>query len=289
YAIPEARIVDLLDPSFLYQHDRPLHEAREAIKKGEIVDIQGYLQDSFQADYLLTRNPALALKLDEDPLFERVFPKKDSRYSGSERLFQLRLSSRGKMVTRFEDIRAAGAIPVGEFSELSPTSSRLQPVRASSETKTVYFDLSKLISVERKKDFYEASSLMRCVSLRPNPSESQKWVGRNLVAVGGGKNVRIWLNEKPFYHSVVMPASAQLVSQVMDVGRPMRPTDKLQLLVCSRESSSVFGLSLSFWTDQELSDLCQRKQWKAPETLQDERAWQRQGSRRLSCLGSFAI
>ncbi|NDD92048.1 hypothetical protein EBZ37_08190 [bacterium] len=288
YARPDVRVVDLLDPSFLVQHDRPLHEAREAIARGDIVDAQGYLSEAFQADYVLTKNPGLALRFDGDPLLERVFPKQGSKYPGPERLFRLNAKNRQHLLSEFNPPRGARGLRISQFPKLTPESSSFKPFTKSLPEAPVYLDFAKLFDPPQDRQAEPSDDAMKCVSIEPSIKERAKWVGRSILGIGGGRNVRIWLNKKPFYHSITMSNSAQVVHQLIDFGRALRPQDEIQAVVCSRESSPVFGLSLSFFSESELSDLCERKQWKAPETLEDARPWQQLGRTRLSCLADFA-
>jgi len=122
-----------------------------------------------------------------------------------------------------------------------------------------------------------------------SPDELARLRGRTILAIGGGRNVRIWRNGRPLYHSIQMSPEPQISSQLVDLRQPLTASDRFEVLVCSLESSPVLGVSLSFWSESELRATCDRKAWKPPETLEDRRAWSVVGRPRFSCLGDFAI
>lgn len=286
FAKPAARVIDLLDPSFLSEHDRPLHDARLAIAQGAIVDVYGYVHAAFHADYFLTKNSTVIQRLDSNPLFMRVFPKRSSHYSGSEALFRLNPKSRENFVTRFRDFRGAENLQVSLFNQMTPESAELKPIPSLNLSGSIYVDLFKVF--EKSKSAAQTDR-MRCVSLEVSDEERLKWVGRTILGVGGGRNVRIWMNGNPLYHSITMSSTPVPVFQLVKLSRPLRQTDRLQGLVCSLEEATTFGWSLSSWGEQELSQLCEKKGWKPPDTLLDARAWKKVGRSRISCLGDFAL
>jgi hypothetical protein len=286
YARPDARVVDLLDPSFLAEHDRELHDARLAIIQGRMVDIFGFLFHRWQADYLLTRNDLLRRRLEQDPHFERIHPQEVAR--GSFALYRLNREARRNFVASLGALRGASGLDTKRFGTLDPRSREFAALPGSDEAlpkmdlRPVYHDLSRLFSGE-------STSRMRCALADLPRDELARLRGRTILAIGGGRNVRIWRNGRPLYHSIQMSADPQISSQLVDLHQPLEATDRFEVLVCSLESSPVLSVSLSFWSESEVQALCDRKSWSPPETLEDRRSWSVVGRPRFTCLGDFAM
>jgi hypothetical protein len=291
YALPDARVVDLLDPSFLAQHDRELHEARLAIAQGRMVDVFGFLVHRWQADYLLTRNESLRKRLEQDPHFERIHPRSLREGWGEIALYRLNREVRRNFVSFDGRIRGAAGLPVERFGLLDPKSSGFQLLSSESVSapeRPLYHDLSKRFSQERSLDEAGART-MRCAVAHLPADELRRLQGRTILAIGGGRNVRIWRNGRPLYHSIQMPAEPLMSSQLVDLREPATASDRFELMVCSLETSPVMGMSISFWSEAELNALCERKRWSPPETLDDRRDWKVVGRPRFSCIGDFAM
>ncbi len=297
YARPEARVVDLLDPSFLAQHDRGLHEARQAIADGRMVDVSGFLVHQWQADYLLTRNDLLRRRLEQDPHFERIHPRKLSGVVGEFALYRVNRGARRHFISTLENVRGARELPVDRFGALGAGSPEFHDLPAQSEHEAakiefqpVYHDLFRRFVAERESATQEdRERTMRCASARIPSGELARLQGRTLLAIGGGRNIRMWRNGRPLYHSIQVPSERVMSSQLIQLPEPVAASDAFEVLVCSLETASVMGISLSFWSEVELASLCERKGWSPPETLEDRRGWKVVGRPRFSCIGNFAM
>jgi hypothetical protein len=292
YARPDARVVDLLDPSFLAEFDIELHEARQAILQGRLVDVFGFLSYRWQADYLLTRNGPLRSRLERDPHFERIYPVE---LKEGEALYRLNPETRRNFVANLGQVKGASGLSVKRFGHFDPRSPEFAVLPSSAqalpqlEWRPVYHDLSRLFSKQPASPDGAIPSGMRCGLIRVPPEEVARLRGRTILAVGGVRNIRIWRNGRPLYHSIQMPVEPQVISQLIDLHQPIAATDRFEALACSLESSVVLGASLSFWSESELRAVCARKTWTPPETLDDHRSWDMVGSPRFTCLGDFAM
>jgi hypothetical protein len=196
-----------------------------------------------------------------------------------------------------ENVRGARELPVERFGKLGVDSTEFLQLPAPSEQETaklelqpVYHDLLRRFTEESESvSAEERERTMRCASARLPSEELSRLQGRTLLAIGGGRNIRIWRNARPLYHSIQVPSERVMSSQLIQLPVPVAASDVYDLLVCSLETASVMGISLSFWSEAELVSLCERKGWSRPETLEDRRDWKVVGRPRFSCIGDFAM
>ena len=117
--------------------------------------------------------------------------------------------------------------------------------------------------------------------------DNYRWSHGVLIALGGGRSVRIWLNGKKLYRSIAATDSVGLMGQLVQVGRKLTSRDRIQMLVCSRDSAKTMGVALSFWTEGEIDSTCKARGWKEPEAAGHEQGWPVIGKFRQTCFGSY--
>jgi hypothetical protein len=77
------------------------------------------------------------------------------------------------------------------------------------------------------------------------------------------------------------------MERLLLLDQPMREADRVEVLVCSKDSAPTFGVSLSFWSDREIGELCASKGWKPAEGLAFKQGWERISDYRETCFGSY--
>jgi ABC-type multidrug transport system fused ATPase/permease subunit len=126
-----------------------------------------------------------------------------------------------------------------------------------------------------------------CVLVRPASDEKMRQRGKNVIALGGGRGMRVWLNGRKFFRSVSALDTVDPMERLLLLDRPLSEADRVEVLVCSRDSAETLGASLSFWSDREIDELCRSKGWKPPEGLALKQGWERISDYRETCFGSY--
>jgi len=129
-----------------------------------------------------------------------------------------------------------------------------------------------------------------CVQVEPDDSERQKQIGKRILALGGGRSLRVWLNDKRFFRSLAASDSIDLMGRLIDVGRPLTVKDRFQILVCSQDQAASLGVSMSFWNRDEIDSNCKKRGWKPLPTLPSKSRhvgedWPKLGEYRETCFG----
>jgi len=132
-----------------------------------------------------------------------------------------------------------------------------------------------------------SSATVTCVWVRPSEEDRKRQEGKELLGLGGGRNIRIWLNGSKLFRTVAAKDSVQLADRLIELDRPLRRSDVLEVLVCSSDTSLNMGVALSFWTKTEMDQRCRERGWEPAEALSQTGGWPRLGSYRDTCMGSF--
>ncbi len=296
---PKFSFVDILDPSFLYMANRDLHTQRESLREGRIVDPYALIRAAGY-DHVLCRAPDAIAQLERDPNFVRIFPEKSgdiSGHNGGNALYAVVPRRDPRFVEAYEGVplESLDASSMAGFATQAPSPGlpwrklELPTVgEAQLATQAVFLDLRKELKKVSQDRAEKAPTQVSCFAVRPAKDQAALQAGRVLIGVGGGRNVRLWLNGKPLYSSQVALPGPRLVSELVRLKRPLRADDRLEAIVCSQAASSYMGLALSFWTDGELAETCKRKKYAASPALADERGWSDVGGLESSCLGPIA-
>lgn len=88
YKRPDLRFVDLLDPSFLIEHDPDLYHLREDMLKGNLENSHQLIRENFHADYAVTINKNIAAKLKHLPNFHSLNDFENPKF-GNAWIFKL--------------------------------------------------------------------------------------------------------------------------------------------------------------------------------------------------------
>lgn len=301
YSHPEMQTVDLLDPSFLETQDPRHHSVRWALRQGEVPDPWGVIQSLSGSRYLLTRYPGLRDQLNADVHFTRL------TLSGEDAIYQLQESRLPNFVLSW---RGALVLKSGKPSEADVLTPALHPefkkVASHHEHQArerLGFEIPKIPSAYLDLRFGEPPGVLglatghefkkisgegvSCILVEPAPSERERQAGKSVIVLGGGRSLRVWLNGRPFFRSIAVTDSVSLMDRLVPVGRKLTAADRLELLVCSKDSAKSLGLALSFWTPEEITASCKDRGWKEAEALSLKSGWAHTGEYRETCFGNY--
>jgi hypothetical protein len=310
YSLPTLKFIDLLDPSFLYTLDPDLHAARASLRAGEFHDPWGMIRALTGSSYLaaLQVNEGLNRQLKRDLHFTSIFLKIKDKPSGTVEIYEIKkerdphfvLNWRGKLVLAGGDLNQAEELSVNpekneksRWRELHPLHEYPEREKLGFKTEKVpsaYLDLKKTFEKETKTSPAKSAGpagAVDCALLEPLESERAKQAGKTVVALGGGRNFRIWLNGQKVFRSIAARESINLMEQFVLLDRPLKESDQLRILVCSNNSAATMGVSLSFWTEQELSKTCADRGWTPPDSLSHQNDWPKIGEYNETCFGTY--
>jgi hypothetical protein len=306
YARPDFQFLDILDPSFLESRDNRLHSVRWMLRSGTVPDPWGVMQSLTRSRYVLSRYPDVNAQLAADLNFKRIFPKVGEPTEGVENLFELLperdphfvLEWNGQALLqsgsgREADVLSPESAKAGREKMLVTWHEHLEREAAGIEVprvKSAYLDLrygTIVRSLGLKSGKESLGDGVTCALVEPSREERKRQVGRNVIVLGGGRSLRVWLNGQKFYRSVAARDGVQLADRLVPVGRSLTAEDRIQVIVCSKDAAPSLGVALSFWTPKEISDRCAERGWKPAEALQDSKSWPRVGDYRETCLGSY--
>ena len=312
YAQPDFQFVDILDPSFLSVFDKRHHDVRFTLRKGEVPDPWGLIQSlgkkGVTTRYLLTRYPALVEQLGRDPHFNQVYPEPSQSVPESwvDRVYELKTERDPHFVTQFEGAVALesgsaqdadawdNGIPSSRWLKAMPmTSEHFHPTRVDlgfegPPVPSVYLDLRYgPLARTLKAEGPSSAGAVSCVMLRPSVESRKKQNQKTVMALGGGRSIRVWLNGSKFFRTVAASHAVDPMHRMVVFDRALTPADRIEILVCSKADAKNFGLTLSFWSPNEIVELCRSRGWKPAEGLSRAAVWPRQGEHRETCFGSY--
>jgi hypothetical protein len=316
YALPEYEFNDLLDPSFLKTYDQRHHSVRWQLRQGTVPDPWGVLQSlarrGVRPRYLLTRYSGLIEQLRMDPHFRQIYPDplqgRTVDTGMDDRIYEVASERDSHFVIHYEASLLQKEGEAGDADGLTPDSQALPQGRLErvafehghperrelgfehEPVESSYLDLrygavaSALGLFSGKRTGLDSVS---CVLVRPAADEKARQRGKNVIALGGGRGVRVWLNGRRFFRSVSALDTVDPMERLLLLDRPLAESDRIEVLVCSRDSAETLGVSLSFWSDREIDGLCRAKGWRPPEGLALKQGWERISDYRETCFGSY--
>jgi hypothetical protein len=281
YARPKMRFLDIMDPSLLYFANEEAHRAREQLERSEVADGYGLLKNAFKADYVYCRNTAVASQLERDPRFRRLFPAsfKEADASLTYFVYELRPEPLGGYVKNFE----LSLLPAQEddFRKLQPSDADPKAMKSVRLTYSGFLDLARELGVSTKS---KKDGLALCAWVRPK--EMKGLAGATYLSLGGGRNIRIWKNGEPWFHSDYAYLQAAMHQQIIPMGKPLKESDRLEFLVCSGQATNFWGLSLLGLTEKQFAEICQ---WKRAFEKKELPSFEfLYGRRNQTCLGDLA-
>jgi hypothetical protein len=287
HARSDVRVIDLLDPTFLHNHNSDLYDLRRKWIDNLAPDSYGLMKDGFGADYVFCYHSDMTFRLAMDPHFHRVFPRtsaetKTNRFT----LFRLAdnrlpnflnnyiISSKFRRTDvktkKTEDISVKGANALDKIVWPAPhikdlgvnpifiqlfdliaheTSIHQQPEDAAKETALL----------EAPKDDTGEKLMSYCADIELPDTELKKHIGATLMTLGGGPLIQTKLNGQLIYKDLAANQDTALIRQTIRLKKPISAKDYFSFNVCtggSTHKTGIFGLAVAFWTPEEIKVVC---------------------------------
>jgi|GEM_PF-1184409 len=253
WARPDLRFVDVLDPTLLHIHNPALSVMRKQFTSGLLPDPHQVLREGLGARYVLCQKDVAIEQMENSAGFTRIYPDDYAdvgRLPNTIFLYELLPAAIPQMVRALE-IAPMPPSDSTSFRNLTPANAQdLVPVSAAPSP---YVDL-RTLPLPRTAD-----SQTGCVKVTPAASEVARLAGASLVGLGGGRNVRLYVNGKPRFTSMRIFVQPRVLSILVPLERPLAATDTIEVLVCSGGSSPYHGVALSFWTRAQVDEHCRTK------------------------------
>lgn len=262
YLRPDLRFTDLLDPSYLYFHDRGLFWKRERWRAGREPDVFGFVRGDLNADYVLCRDSRANHQMASHPGFRQLFPPGGG---GELRVYEVARKPSAAFVTEHW---------MNTFPMPGPNEARRYEPAMRKEAAQL-----QLPAPRTAASFPPSGGALTCTHLSPTRGEVERLRGANFLGVGGGEALRAWRNGKLIFES---GAVARSIQALVPLSPPSSPDDLFDLLACTRAGGAFHGASLSLWSSAAAYSACR---------------WKGQGSADLSasfstdqetCLGTLA-
>jgi hypothetical protein len=287
YKRPQAKVVDILDPSLIFFFNPAVYEIRQQIRDGRVGDTRGLLMDQFKADYVFCVNPAMSATFLRDPHFEPIFPKaKDTNDSRNMYPYVFRiLPEKNDRFVNSMDVSFYALRPLKEFRNI-----RREEAKSASESlrleKSNFVNLDGIWRKTNKPtDLAEEQAL--CSLVTPNKDEMMRLRGANFIGLGGGRNLRLWRNGKELFESGSGYGRSAMIQVLVPLDPPLSVTDSIEVMSCSSNKGSYWGVALSFWRFEELAKICAEK-GMSTGNLDRPYEWKYTGILQETCLGPVA-
>lgn len=283
----DVRVIDLLDPTFLHNHNPDLYDLRRKWIENLAPDSYGLMKDGFGADYIFCHNSNMTSRLAIDPHFYQEFPRTSTESKTNRfavfRLADKRLSNfvnnyviRGKVrrtdikTSQTEDLAVKGAgnqettvWPAPHIKDLGfnpifvqffDLIEQKEPVRsASGEIAKEHTEL------DAPTDQPNQQLLSYCADIEVPDSELKKYYGSTMLTLGGGPLIQSKLNGQLIYKDLAANRDTALIRQTIRLKTPISSGDRFSFEVCTggtTQKTGIFGMSAAFWTPAELKAVC---------------------------------
>jgi hypothetical protein len=255
----DLKFIDILDPTFLFSRNPDAYRMRQAWVEGMEPDPWGVLKSTFGSDYVFCwAKDAAIVPLQKDPHFVTVFPSTVDEQIGAEfSVLALSPQRRPEFVTglqhgaftsyAYESFRSAdpAELTTGTPWEHNLTDSAFRPV---------FFRQAP------PKPAAEAGPTdMSCVSIVPTASELTRLAGSDIVGLGGGPYLELWVDEKLAYSDDRFAGAKTIVHTLVPLTQPVTPSTSLRVRACFPTRVADYGVAVSLWTQAALKEICARK------------------------------
>lgn len=284
YHRPEFRFIDIMDPSLLYFHRKDIFQSRESLRLGKVGDAHNLISKAFGADYALCMHPEIRTQLDGEPGLRRIHPIiGDPALSAPivYTVYEIRKERIEQFVRSFV-VRVFPQATKEGFQSLTPADAATEEKEEELEN-TSFMNL--LMIAPGFKSHGEKAPEAFCALVRPTVKEMERIQGAKYLALGGGRNLRFWLNDRLIYESGVGFARAQATQVVVPLAKPLQASDQLKIVACSSSDAPFWGVAVSAWKRQELEELCR---WKRSGATGVSSKADFSGKEAFTCLGPIA-
>lgn len=273
YQRPDLRFIDILDPSFLYFADEQEFLARQSLLDGNLPDPYGLIHNAFHAEYVLCKNPTVIRELQRDPDFSQLYPPLNPQDIASSPYALFRTNP--MPVKNFLSHFRIAFIPANKknFRAKNPKDAT-NFIEVAAE-KSSYLNLFPIFKQHENQEVLKGDAL--CALTKTNAKEIANHKEAAYLAVGGGRNLRVWRNGKPLYSSEWAFPQARRIHVLVPIKGGIKEGDEFELMSCSSRDAPYWGIALSLWSEKDLRSLCKKK------TAQN--TWEFSGGDSDSCLG----
>jgi hypothetical protein len=288
YKRPNAKIVDILDPSLLYFSNEKLFYAKSHLNEGKVGDPSGLLTQDFKADFVYCANPVLTNQLQKDPNFQQISPKakKNELQDFAEpSVFKIRRNENLPFIKE-ADGKFYKRHSIFSFRELN-TKSKEQFTEVINFENSFYLNLETIYKdkwIEGSKE----SEFANCALISPTKEEINRFSGSRYIGLGGGRNIRLWVNGKEFYESKTAFLNSSLLRVLVPLEKPLTKNDLIEVMSCSSSKATYWGIAISFWNNETISNLCSWKREAIGSNAQIGN-WIYSGEIQDSCLAPIAV
>ena len=70
-----------------------------------------------------------------------------------------------------------------------------------------------------------------------------------MIALGGSRNLRLWVNGEKTFNSVVARPGANLIDHLVRLDRPLTAEDRIEVIACSAMPDLQLSVALSLWSE----------------------------------------
>lgn len=256
---PQARVIDVLEPTLLLHHNAALFHARLALRQGRLADPTAWVTGLFGATHVLCQAPAAIAALDADPEMLRVHPRGPGPHHAKEPHVFAVLPAVTQQIRSME-VAGLGHRPAEQWLELTP---ELVPAAALSLLSTpvgtgawasnaAVVDLSGIAAPA-------PPGTVRCALARVPAAAVATHAGAQLLVVGGGRSVRVWRNGQPLFATTTAVAFPTRSLATVPLEPALAPADTLEAVACSASPHAELGVALALWTRPDLEALCNAK------------------------------
>ncbi len=231
YARPDMRVVDLIEPVLLLEHDPEKYDARNAFDAGDVADASGLIGGVFASRYVYCRSDKPVAQLDADPAFVRLYPEDP----GLDRQ----------------------KFPVVFAWHPENDSGFVRELRIANETKKQVLMEGESPVLSRYFDFHRHPR--GCTTAHLTDAEKKAHLGADILSLGGGPEIHIAWNGAPLAAALAPPGQPRLMHSLVALPQALTETDDLAVDTCAEDDSPYAGLALGLWKAADLQNICEKK------------------------------
>lgn len=241
---PDMKLVDLLDPIFLFKHDRRLFDLRESLSDANEIDPYTVIAGAFQASYSLCEFGNLNMQLDLDPRFHRLTPQALN--------YTVRLNE------RFVDSTPLALYEIDEGGQRPFVTGLRHSHTSGGDGKITLVEKDGVFKGKNLKTGTFVKTTACNEFLIPNDVLNVK-SNAVVVGVGGSLHPTILWNKQRL--APIRPSVDQakgMLKEFVLLPNTLGVDDTMIIEIC-QEISDVDTLALSLWTPEDIFHQCQIK------------------------------
>jgi hypothetical protein len=263
YVDPKLRVIDVLDPSFLYFYDEALHSLRERFNSGLTADVEELISAS-KSDLVMCRGGAAVATLEQSPYFERVHDLETPLPQGARLYRRTAHPPEARLQARISSLKVASVSrDSSERPSLRATyeAAQLVPNAELRSTKNGFVDSSAAILAARTLSKEGEDPKRACLKIDyvfSDPTRLPKEA--SFLMLGGAQYLEIWQDSKLLFKTRVKDSMAHMTQYAIPFQG--KASSVFEVYSCADVGASSSGAALNLMSSSEIKDTCQRKRWK---------------------------